>query len=592
MSSSLLELQRLQAAPPPAPPAAPAPPPPVRGGGLAVQVPGVVPAIRERVPELRWHASALMLLGWRARHAEGRLRPGIPGRFLPRVDEARPIADREKAAFLAGCGLLAELASTAIPVRWAALLREYGSLWVTTEHWDGSASGIFSRVVTGLRGGPTPDATQLDVIDPATGGTATMTLAALGAAALAQSPRSRVEVIHFPRDVHMAIVRSAQGARSLAIAAALDGRGDPGDGEPLHPELAPRGVVNAREMGLAIAAAAPPPMGAADARWADDAVNPDLRHVAAAGVSVEFGIDEASLANAVFLNHFALPAAHRRVVFALRGCRLHGAPGWTRQLAVEEDLPNHFDNCCLIGVWNRDDHRVIAFHASTVPNWVYMEKYRQGTDKANMLVTGLHSFRVGTHRPGTDGAVPGCLLQDEPRVVLRTRDDLTYTVTDFWDHGWQGDNVHPARTSIHAPPSTTPDFSSAGCQTVPGDYANGRFTGDWAAFREALGFDNAHPSANDGTSVSYILLGAREFRVAGGASQPAMSRLRFGSSGPAVIALQSALRKLPGNGRLATDGSMGPQTVAALIAWQQARDNGAADGIVTPAIARALGFTI
>lgn len=603
MPSSLLELQRLQAAPPPratrsAPPAkavAPAPPPArplARTGGLAVQVPGVVPPIRERVPALRWHAAALMLLGWRARHGEGRAPAGIPGRFLPRVDEAGPIADHEKAQLLAGCGLVAELTSTAIPVRWAALLREYGPLWVTTDHWDAGAPAIFSRVVTGLRGGPTPATTQLDVIDPATGGAATMTLEALAAAARAHSPRSRVEVIHFPRDVQMTIVRAVRRAGSLALAATLDDRADPSDGEPLHPELAPRGVVNAREMGFAIAAATPPPMGAADARWADDVHNPDLRHVAEAGVSAEFGVDEASLANALLLNHFVLPATHRRVVFALRGCRLHGATGWTRQLAVEEDIPNHYDNACLIGVWNRDDHRVIAFQASTVPNWVYMEKYRQGTDKANLLTTGLHSFRVGTHRPGTNGAVPGCLLQAEARVVLRSRDDLSYTVTDFWDHGWQGDNVHPARTRLHAPPSTAPDFSSAGCQTIPGDYANGRFTGDWAAFREALGFDNGHPSANDGTGVSYLLLSGREFRVAGGASRPAMSRLRFGSSGPAVVALQSALRKLPGNGRLATDGSMGPQTVNALVVWQQGRDNGAADGIVTPPIARELGFTI
>ena len=63
------------------------------------------------------------------------------------------------------------------------------------------------------------------------------------------------------------------------------------------------------------------------------------------------------------------------------------------------------------------------------------------------------------------------------------------------------------------------------------------------------------------------------------------ARLRFGSSGEAVKALQAKLG-------VAVDGAMGSGTTMKWIARQKASDAGAADGIVTPPDAQELGIVL
>ena len=69
-----------------------------------------------------------------------------------------------------------------------------------------------------------------------------------------------------------------------------------------------------------------------------------------------------------------------------------------------------------------------------------------------------------------------------------------------------------------------------------------------------------------------------------------LTRLRFGSSGSAVEELQAALNNLGYSVPLT--GQMDPETTMAYIQWQQTINNGAADGIVTPALANELGFEL
>ena len=68
-----------------------------------------------------------------------------------------------------------------------------------------------------------------------------------------------------------------------------------------------------------------------------------------------------------------------------------------------------------------------------------------------------------------------------------------------------------------------------------------------------------------------------------------MTTLRQGSTGPDVVLLQDALRAHghdPGN----SDGSFGPGTLAAVIAFQSSQGM-VADGVVGPNTAGALGLT-
>jgi putative chitinase len=68
-----------------------------------------------------------------------------------------------------------------------------------------------------------------------------------------------------------------------------------------------------------------------------------------------------------------------------------------------------------------------------------------------------------------------------------------------------------------------------------------------------------------------------------------MTTLKLGSSGPDVVALQDALRA-HGHDAGASDGSFGPGTLAAVIAFQRSQGM-VADGVVGPNTAAALGLT-
>jgi hypothetical protein len=141
------------------------------------------------------------------------------------------------------------------------------------------------------------------------------------------------------------------------------------------------------------------------------------------------------------------------------------------------------------------------------------------------------------------------------------------------------DNIHPAQMA--------PSFSSAGCLTIPGFYADGRHTGGWADFRTALGLG---PQSN-GKQYSLVLLtgldAALAARIRGGAADVAqISRLRQGSTGPRVAALQSALG-LPAEAKA----QIGPSARQALVKLQVAK-LGWSDGIYAPAMDQLLGLNI
>jgi peptidoglycan hydrolase-like protein with peptidoglycan-binding domain len=276
-------------------------------------------------------------------------------------------------------------------------------------------------------------------------------------------------------------------------------------------------------------------------------------------------------------------------MFGLRGCRLTEgtATGFVSAAQLSEDLPDHNDFHCVLGVWRRSSGQIALFQGSTVPNWRLMEGFRQGGERANLLPTGLYSYKVGTHRPNTRGAIPGAFIQQGEVTVARTLDDLVYTVHDLWEAGAVGDNIHPARLGRSG---AGPFFSSAGCQTLPGNFGSGRHTGLWADFRSAAGLSPAVPRSENGRLYSYVLLTGRDARLAANNAVPsALVRLRFGSSGPDVQALQQGLKQ-SGQYRGAITGTLDAATSIAYVTWQQARDGGAADAIVTPALGRELGF--
>ncbi|MEZ5426045.1 MAG: N-acetylmuramoyl-L-alanine amidase [Pyrinomonadaceae bacterium] len=347
----------------------------------------------------------------------------------------------------------------------------------------------------------------------------------------------------------------------------------------------------------------------ADVAWAADRSSIDYRHLGQSISTTPFELTTAhltKLCEANFFNPKSNPTDPRdEVIFALRGCQLadgkESSGGLVSKVKLVEAIPDHQQSKCVIGVWKRSTNQLATFSGSTVPYWGGMKKQlEKPSDKiCNLLPTGRYLYTVGTHRSGeAEFKIPGAIRQQSDVAILRTKDNLIYEVTDEWDFGNPGDNIHPSRH-----PNPTDKFSSEGCLTVPGGGTFMTRTDKhdrlWSEFRKAAGLTAASaPESEDGFQFVLMLLTGREARLAGTLSKNDLTRLRFGSEGVDVKTLQLELsytnRKAPKTGKYYSgklDGNFSLATARAYIEWQ--KDNlGWADDIVQPAIAKHLGFDI
>jgi hypothetical protein len=345
------------------------------------------------------------------------------------------------------------------------------------------------------------------------------------------------------------------------------------------------------EFGPRLEAAGPSPDAV---RWNPrDDEQPDYRHLDASLAGSTFELKPEDLEALITANEYAPKPG--KLLFALRGASL-GAGEKRENLAsipITDQRPDHRDFRCVIGVYDRETKRLWAYRASTVPNPTYVFKCfaqaQAGTPisqlTGNCLPTGCYTYTVGTHHAGQPGEIPTVFrLSTTPSgasdvVVLRSLGDLMYDRFDALPVATPADNIHPGQKSV--------GFSSAGCLTLPGFFQNGQHTGLWKDFRAAAGVG----ANSNGAQFSLLLVTGLDAALAASVrngNRPAseLRRLRHGSQGPRVAALQQALGLAPD----ATQ-RLGPVTRSALIAKQTAK-LGWADGIYSPAMDEALGFRI
>ena len=336
--------------------------------------------------------------------------------------------------------------------------------------------------------------------------------------------------------------------------------------------------------------------------WAADRQAPDYLGLADEPASADsFRITADTLMQHAALNGFALPpkgAWPQRgpgLLFGLRGCVLVSrAASFGPSLELRESTPNHQTFQCTLGIL-RPDGTLAGFPASTVCNadYMYVQTKLASGKYANLLPTGMHGYKVGTHRASSPNPLPAALLQQRQVMVLRTRklDDnkMQFRASDDWDGPLLPcDNIHAAYGDDDR--RYPLKFDSAGCQVIPGYFREGRMTGPWAEFCRALGTVGADyvpdTSRNDDTAqYTYMLLTGREARLlAAGKAEAGLKRLRFGSAGPAVTALRAKLRLRAGD-------QFDASVQAALIKWQQDQAP-RATAILTPAEAAELGVTL
>jgi flagellar motor protein MotB len=583
-------------------------------GALDYRVPGLVAPEKQPSSMTCWATVTTMMRSWRAQ-ASMSIETAIGqigSTWLGRFKANQGLTASEKVPFLAAAGLAYEYPQSVTAHGWEALLRRYGPLWVTTDEDPSAAFAIHARIMSGIHGDGTDEGTTIEVVDPATGTAYSENLGKFRdkyeSEARDSKHPARIQIVHWPHDAGFNVARTLM-TRASVYGQALGAGALPTDDaefEPSYDEAHPGRRVSRARSAFPLSLATPKALTAADVRWAADAESPDYRHLAALIDTTPFVLNGSVIDRLVKLNRFPLGGTDAKVVFGLRGCTVDAdVATFTDSVSAKEIVPNHIDNRCVIGVWDSVTNKIVAFQASTVPNWRYMETYRHDRSKrANMLPSGRYAMMIGTHRPTKENdqgelvdnpaRVQGALRNDARVVVLRTEDDLTYTVRDTWDETVANDNIHPGMVTVHEGSSTLPDFASAGCNTIPGRSVNDVPSGPWAEFRSALGLDNSTPTKDDGRKFTYVLLTGREARsVASGTAPNLPARLRFGSKGDDVKALQEALAKHARKYYTRrADGDFGPGTAMAFIRFQKDRDGGAADGIVTPADATALGFSL
>ena len=333
---------------------------------------------------------------------------------------------------------------------------------------------------------------------------------------------------------------------------------------------------------------------AAGAKWAGDEVQPDYAHIGPnLPTGLAFTLTANDLALLAQLNDFDVTSADDApILFGLRGAGIVKDHTTDGEIVLIDQRPDHILPRCVIGVWNRAVGKVSVFPASTVPNQAAVALYKNTQRAGNLLATGFYEYRCGPHTTKNQ-STPGAFLLRNPDmshrtvVVRRSRDDLVYQRRDMADRCEPGDNIHP--TFFSQPVA----FSSLGCQTVVGTCRNGTHSGPWAAFRTAVGFTTAN--GVPGKAFNYMLLTGAEARTAsqlrtGGLTTDKIAlrrlrRLRFGSRGPAVTALQQQLN-LPN-----PDGDFGPNTCAELHKLQKNLPGSTgSDGILTPELHDAQGW--
>ncbi len=312
------------------------------------------------------------------------------------------------------------------------------------------------------------------------------------------------------------------------------------------------------------------------------------------------------------INQFKIPDNVDIVFFGIRGAvpeknQYDSNFKYTSEANILLTQHNHLNFRCTLGQWLVKEGKIGLFIGSTVPGKNGMEDALEGKANVNMLLTGFYmDYQKGFHSP-RPATTHKAFRQTADHPVRRTKDDMTFETTDPVDFGLQHDNIHSSFTNnIAGAPS-----ASHGCQIILGQPKCQRFPADtsaWKIFRE-----KAYSVVQD--VFPYILLEGKDyFRYGIDLKTPTNVRLRFGSSGDAVKALQDALIAkgektlkdvLDARDKAAAEeavktGKPAPVRVAqfdiptmkSLINFQKAQGKIDADGIVGLQTAAQLGITL
>ena len=299
-----------------------------------------------------------------------------------------------------------------------------------------------------------------------------------------------------------------------------------------------------------------------------------------------YTLQEQHLRRLCEINNFDVPT-DQMIFFGIRGS-LPFNP-LNNAFAAQHDISltdvNYVNPRCTLIQWRPAKGDFAVFPGSTVPNISYIKsaKAKNGIG-ANQLVTGYYDdYRKGVHKANTDFGHQA-FRQVKGHPIRRTSDDFDYQNDDRVEFMNPFDNIH----SAFCQGINSDRYASAGCQVIIGYGKCKKYSsnlGPWKTF-----YDNAYKITQD--SFPYVLLmGTDALRAINDPVGSVPVRLRYGSSGPLVGKLQTALKKANFYEGI-VDEDFGQRTIRAVLDYQTTTfgpDDD--DGIVGPLTAASLKIT-
>ncbi|HEY6187464.1 MAG TPA: papain-like cysteine protease family protein [Pyrinomonadaceae bacterium] len=130
-----------------------------------------IPKIKQPTDMTCWAASATMMQSWKDKATlkiiDVMTKAGND--FKSKFQANKGLLGSEKPFFLQALGLKAEPPQNYTVAGWLRLLQAHGPLWVTTNEGTTQNFAIHARILKGIAGDGSPDATFLTFIDPASG---------------------------------------------------------------------------------------------------------------------------------------------------------------------------------------------------------------------------------------------------------------------------------------------------------------------------------------------------------------------------------------------------------------------------------------
>lgn len=219
-------------------------------GAVDVAVSGTVGPLRQRNAMTCWATVYTMLVNWKNQQSDtvenAIAAVGPRWTALLRLGATRGLSAAEKGDFLADAGLVALPPQNPMLATWAAMIADYGPIWVTTDEQPPNLF-IHARVLMSMRGDGTAAGTTLTLIDPGAGTLVTESYEAFLTKFEAEAANPvgglRVQIVHWPAGARAFSRPPSRGldlqplmggvARRALVAALTDNGVPPGQAEGL-----------------------------------------------------------------------------------------------------------------------------------------------------------------------------------------------------------------------------------------------------------------------------------------------------------------------------------------------------------------------